>query len=101
MTTRLRTLVALAIAAAYTALAQAQTTFTEVTPNAPLFSTSEDEDFWINSIAPADVDGDGDLDLAVIGFYVVYFESAEDLLVLFHNDGPDGKGGWLFTEERV
>jgi hypothetical protein len=63
--------------------------------------TPETEDFWINSIAPADVDGDGDLDLAVIGFYVVYNISAEDLLVIFHNEGPDGNGAWNFTEERL
>ena len=51
-------------------------------------------------MAPADVDGDGDLDLAVIGFYVVYNESAEDILVVFRNDGRVD-GGWSFSEERV
>jgi hypothetical protein len=65
-----------------------------------LFVTDEYTDFWINSVAPADVDGDLDLDLAVIGFYVVYNESAEDILVVFHNDGP-AEGGWSFTEQRV
>jgi hypothetical protein len=82
-------------------VAIAQTSFTEVTPGAPLFSTPEEEDFWINAIAPADVDGDGDLDLAVIGFYVVYNVSVEDLLVIFKNEGPDDSGSWVFTEERV
>jgi hypothetical protein len=81
--------------------ALAQTSFTEVTPNSPLFQTSEEEDFWINAIAPADIDGDGDLDLAVIGFYVVYNVSAEHMLVIFRNDGPDGSGGWAFTEQPV
>ena len=37
----------------------------------------------------------------VIGFYVVYFESVEDILVIFKNQGSDGQGGWTFTEERV
>src|SRR5262245_36678453 len=69
--------VASAILASASAATLAQTSFTEVTPQAPLFSTPEEEDFWINSVAPADVDGDGDLDLAVIGFYVVYFVSVE------------------------
>ena len=66
-----------------------------------LFVTDEATDFWINAIAPADVDKDGDLDLAVIGFYVVYNESVEDILVVFKNQGSDGAGGWQFTEERV
>ena len=66
-----------------------------------LFVTDEATDFWINAIAPADVDKDGDLDLAVIGFYVVYNESVEDILVVFKNEGSDGAGGWQFTEERV
>jgi hypothetical protein len=52
-------------------------------------------------VAPADVDGDGDLDFAAIGFYVVYNVSAEDRLVLFINDGPDPGGGWLFTHQEL
>ena len=58
-------------------------------------------DFWINAVSPADVDKDGDLDLAVIGFYVVYNESVEDILVVFKNQGADESGNWTFTEERV
>jgi hypothetical protein len=81
--------------------AVAQPSFTEVTPTGGLFVTGEDEDFWVNAVAPADVDGDGDLDLAAIGFYVVYFVSAEDRLVLFRNQGPDPGGKWTFTEELV
>jgi hypothetical protein len=65
-----------------------------------LFVTDPNTDFWINAVAPADIDGDGALDLAVIGFYVVYNESAEHILVVFHNDGP-AAGGWTFTEQRV
>jgi len=78
--------------------ATAQPTFTEITPlSDSLWVTDENTDFWINAVAPADVDGDGDLDLAVIGFYVVYFESAEDRLVLFLNEGLGPDGRWTFT----
>jgi hypothetical protein len=77
-------------------------TFTQRTMvGSDLLVTDEATDFWINAIAPADVDKDGDLDLAVIGFFVVYNESVEDILVVFKNQGSDGAGGWLFTEERV
>ncbi|MCB1035053.1 MAG: VCBS repeat-containing protein, partial [Acidobacteria bacterium] len=46
-------------------------------------------------------DGDGDLDLAVLGFYVVYNQSAEDLLLLLLNDGPDADGNWSFTTQQL
>lgn len=64
------------------------------------FETPADTDFWINAVAPGDVDGDGDLDLAVIGFYVVYNESVEDVLVVFRNEGS-AETGWSFTEQRL
>lgn len=67
----------------------------------PLLVTDPETDFWINAVAPADVDADGDLDLAVIGFFVVYNESFEDILLVLRNGGPDGAGGWIFTEQRV
>lgn len=51
-------------------------------------------------MAPADIDADGDLDLAVIGFYVVYHQSVEHTLVVFRNDGAAGTG-WSFTEQRI
>jgi hypothetical protein len=80
----------------------AQTSFTEITPaNDPLFVTPSDEDFWLNAVAPADVDGDGDLDLALIGFYVVYNVSATDMLVILLNEGPDPSGDWTFTHQPV
>ena len=60
-----------------------QPAFVEVTPPTNLyFVNPENEDFWVDAVAPADVDGDGDLDLALLGFYVVYNESAEDRLGL-------------------
>jgi len=71
--------------------------FTEVTPLDPLFVTPQDEDFWVVATAPADYDGDGDLDVAVFGYYVVYNESVEDRLVLFRNDGQAGSGEWEFA----
>lgn len=87
---------------ALASVATAQVTFTEVTPTtAPYFATPPDEDFWINSIAPADYDGDGRTDLAVIGFYVVYDVSAEDKLLLLHNDGEGDGGRWAFTTTEL
>jgi hypothetical protein len=80
----------------------AQPTFVEVTPpNDPLLVTPETDDFWINAVAPADVDLDGDLDLAILGYYVVYDVSAVDRLVLLKNDGPDADGNWQFTHQEV
>lgn len=82
--------------------AAAQTTFVEATPPGdPHFATPPDEDFWINAVAPADVDGDGDLDLAVLGYYVVYNVSVEDRLVLLLNDGPGPGGVWSFSSQAV
>ena len=71
--------------------------FTEVTPLDPLFVTPQDEDFWVVTTAPADYDGDGDLDIAVLGFYVVYNVSAEDRLVLLRNDGEASATEWEFS----
>jgi hypothetical protein len=80
----------------------AQTSFVEITPTSdPYFNTNPDEDFWVNAVAPADYDGDGRIDLAVLGFYVVYNESVEDKLILFHNDGEAGDGSWAFTSTEV
>ncbi len=76
--------------------------FTEVTPlDAPYFVTPQDEDFWVSTTAPADVDGDGDLDVAVLGYHVVYNQSVEDHLVLFRNDGPAAADEWAFTYVEV
>jgi PKD repeat protein len=71
--------------------------FTEVTPLDPLFVTPENEDFWVATTAPADVDGDGDLDVAVLGFYVVYNESVVDRLVLLINGGAADEDTWDFS----
>src|SRR5690242_15739055 len=79
-------------------IAMAQTSFVEVTPTtSPYFQTPVDEDFWVNSVAPADYDGDGRVDLAVIGYYVVYNVSVEEMLVLLHNDGESADGTWAFS----
>ncbi len=80
----------------------AQPAFLEVTPvDNPYFATPESDDFWVSTVAPADVDGDGDLDLAVLGFYVVYNQSVEDRLVVLRNDGAALDGSWTFTPQPV
>jgi hypothetical protein len=71
--------------------------FTEITPPDSLFVTPPEEDFWVISTAPADYDNDGDLDVAVLGYYVIYNVGAEDKLVLMRNEGPAGPDQWDFT----
>jgi hypothetical protein len=71
--------------------------FTEITPPDSLFVTPPEEDFWVISTAPADYDNDGDLDIAVLGYYVLYNIGAEDKLVLMRNEGPAGPDQWDFT----
>ena len=81
---------------------QAQPSFDEVSPQDDgWFSTPPEDDFWVVSVAPADVDADGDLDLAVLGFYVVYNESVEDRLTILRNDGAGANGRWQFTPQLV
>lgn len=80
----------------------AQPSFVEVSPpDSPYFATPEEEDFWVSAVAPADVDGDGDTDLAVLGYYVVYNASVEHRLVLLRNDGAGAGGNWIFTPTLV
>src|SRR5690348_17115656 len=86
----------------FSRLLAAQVSFLEVTPTGdPYFNTPANEDFWVNAVAPADYDGDGRIDLAVLGFYVVYNESVVDKLILFHNDGEGADGSWAFTSTEV
>ncbi len=80
---------------------RAQGEFTELSLTDTLFNTGPNTDFWIASVAPADVDADGDLDLLVAGYYVVYFGSVEHLLTLYRNDGPVPGGSWAFTPVSV
>jgi PKD repeat protein len=75
--------------------------FVEVTPSDPLFVTPQDEDFWVTSAAAADYDGDGDLDIIVLGYYVVYNVSVVHQLVLLRNDGPLSATQWNFTYVNV
>lgn len=70
--------------------------FTEVSPSDSVFLTPPDEDFWTVSTAPADYDNDGDLDIAVIGYYVWYNVAFEDRLMLMRNDGQTGDT-WTFS----
>jgi hypothetical protein len=71
--------------------------FTEVTPADSLFITPEDRDFWVITTAPSDYDNDGDLDIAVLGYYVVYNQSVDYRMVLLRNDGPAGPEEWDFS----
>jgi photosystem II stability/assembly factor-like uncharacterized protein len=71
--------------------------FTEVSPLDSLFVTPHDEDFWVVTTAPADYDNDGDIDIAVLGYYVVYNQSFENKLVLIRNDGPASPEEWEFS----
>jgi len=76
--------------------------FNEVTPvNDGYFSTPEESDFWVTSLAPGDVDGDGDLDLAVLGYSVVYNVSAEEALLVLRNDGLGQDGRWQFSSQPL
>ena len=75
--------------------------FTEVTPNDSLFVTPADRDFWVITTAPSDYDNDGDLDIAVLGYYVVYNQSVDYRLMLMRNDGPAGTDVWTFTSVDV
>jgi photosystem II stability/assembly factor-like uncharacterized protein/PKD repeat protein len=71
--------------------------FTEVTPLDSFFITPQNEDFWVVTTAPADYDGDGDLDIAVLGFHVVYNQSAENKLILLKNNGAASPTEWDFS----
>lgn len=75
--------------------------FTEVTPIDSIFVTPQDEDFWVIATAPADYDGDGDLDIAILGYYVVYNESVVDRLILVTNNGEVSPGEWGFAYTEV
>ena len=53
----------------------------------------------LRSLAWADADNDGDLDLLVPSVYDE--ESFEYSTRLLRNDGPDGAGGWLFADANA
>ncbi len=77
-------------------------TFSEISSTThPLWMTDANHDFWLNAAAPADLDGDGDLDLAAIGYFVEYNVGTTDRLVVFMNEGIGGNGEWQFTTQEV
>jgi photosystem II stability/assembly factor-like uncharacterized protein len=75
--------------------------FTEVTPLDSVFVTPQDEDFWVITTAPADYDNDGDLDIAVLGYYVIYNQSFDYRLLLLVNNGESTPTQWNFTYVNV
>jgi photosystem II stability/assembly factor-like uncharacterized protein len=75
--------------------------FTEVTPLDSVFVTPQDEDFWVVTTAPADYDNDGDLDITVLGYYVVYNQSYEFRLLLLVNNGSSSPTQWSFNYINV
>ncbi|HYF46172.1 MAG TPA: VCBS repeat-containing protein, partial [Acidimicrobiales bacterium] len=82
-------------------LARAQTTFAELDvdiPPAPYNQGPEDE-YFVASMAPGDVDNDGDIDLHVLASYVNFLTGQMlDLLTLYRNDGPGpDPGSWAFA----
>lgn len=76
-------------------------TFTEISPTDSLFITPPDEDFWVIATSSADYDNDGDLDIAVLGYYVIYNVGAEDKLILLRNDSLVEPDKWKFTYFNV
>jgi hypothetical protein len=81
--------------------AQSQLGFTEFALTDTTLNSDPSTDFWIASAAPADIDADGDLDLLVAGYYVIYYVSAEDRLILYRNDGPVNGTTWALTPIAV
>ena len=75
--------------------------FTEVTPIDSIFVTPQDEDFWVISTAPADYDSDGDLDIAVLGSYIVYNQGGDERLMLIENNGSIDSTTWNFSYTNV
>ena len=96
--------IVLAVLGAVPAMAQAG--FTEFALTDTSLNSSPTTDFWISTAAPADVDADGDLDLLIAGYFVVYPTEenpdglVEHRLTLYRNDGPAG-AEWTLTPIAV
>jgi hypothetical protein len=99
-------LLAAALACLAVVPASAQLGFTEFALTDTSLNSSPTTDFWISSAAPADVDADGDLDLLIAGYFVIYpTEENPDgfldhRLTLYRNDGAAG-AEWVLTPVAV
>jgi FG-GAP-like repeat len=92
----------LALGGAYSLHVAAQPVFTEITPTSnPYFVNALTEDFWLSSLASADVDGDADLDLVALGYYVVYNQSSQTRLLVLRNDGIGVDGQLQLVPQQI
>jgi hypothetical protein len=85
--------------------ARAQLSFTEIDAGIPPDSLDqgEQDEYYVTSVAPADVEADGDFDLRLVSFYLnLETETFRERLTLYRNDGPGPtETSWLFAAEDV
>ena len=99
----MRSLVLFLLAGASLA-ANAQSGFTRLALTDTLFADERRTDFFVSTALPGDTDGDGDVDLMILGTWVRYGPRPVDGIVAFENvfrvflnDGPVGDTAWAFS----